>query len=742
MSRVLLRNMFQHTHSEVPISGNVIGVIGTNGSGKSNWLNSVRFALTGEIPDGYTKDELTTFSSESDGYAEVTFTHNGVTTTVHRSVGTGDTWLRSDGQSKITGIRAVNSAMYALTGLDPDVAKYAFVRQKELDSALFELPSQREKAFQRLCGLGDAQGIHDGIGQYLLNNLEAPPDYATMLAIIDVELATLRQQAAEARAAANAAPAPGSAEQASADMLFAAALRDIATALDARDRAAELLPRCEQAAARARAEEVRLGELCAKEDIGTLEAAVAGQRAAVGRIQSDRALLLARDAAERALEPVGGMRARIDALSTQLRSAETARTSTLAALSEKTGAHNTNVALLTAVRASLAVPGRLADKCPTCDQAIRDPAEVERALAAKVAAGAQELQRLHADASAAAASVARVSSELAELQRSVSTLERNAETARARAASADQAALTADDGAPLRAIAELEARRSAWLADRAAHVAAATGATNAEAQLKAAAAQHASTSMAVDVAIGRCAQMGRPVVITGVTSDMLRAGADGVIATAANVQAAAAAYATIIAHADARERALASLEASRVDVANKLAAGGNTLRVRQTLMKVREWFHYRNGPSHLATHILRLMNKDLNAMLAAMGVPFRAAAQDSSLAYKCVFTDGRAQSANGLAADKLSGGEKGMLAVAFRLAVFRMFAAKIGLLSLDEPTAYLDDANVSNFCRMLEALKTLAGDMDTQILLSTHERQCMPYLDTVVDLGRPGQQPG
>ena len=50
-------------------------------------------------------------------------------------------------------------------------------------------------------------------------------------------------------------------------------------------------------------------------------------------------------------------------------------------------------------------------------------------------------------------------------------------------------------------------------------------------------------------------------------------------------------------------------------------------------------------------------------------------------------------------------------------------------------TVYLDDANIGRFCTLLEQVKRVAATMDLQILISTHEKSVLPFLDTVIDVG-------
>lgn len=103
---------------------------------------------------------------------------------------------------------------------------------------------------------------------------------------------------------------------------------------------------------------------------------------------------------------------------------------------------------------------------------------------------------------------------------------------------------------------------------------------------------------------------------------------------------------------------------------------------------------------------------------------------------RCVFTDGRVTSEPPPEATMLSGGQKIALAVAFRFAVYTMFSGKLGLLSLDEPTAYLDDETIARFADLLGKVREIAVNSDLQVLISTHEAQLGPVFDQTVEIGR------
>ena len=105
------------------------------------------------------------------------------------------------------------------------------------------------------------------------------------------------------------------------------------------------------------------------------------------------------------------------------------------------------------------------------------------------------------------------------------------------------------------------------------------------------------------------------------------------------------------------------------------------------------------------------------------------------MGFRCVFNDGRTLPNPPPEAGMLSGGQKIALAVAFRFAVYSMFAGKLGLLSLDEPTAYLDDDTIGRFGDMLGKIRELATNMQLQVLISTHEAQLRGAFDQTVEIG-------
>jgi len=145
------------------------------------------------------------------------------------------------------------------------------------------------------------------------------------------------------------------------------------------------------------------------------------------------------------------------------------------------------------------------------------------------------------------------------------------------------------------------------------------------------------------------------------------------------------------------------------------------------LEKIRENLHRDGLPTTVAQAYLRLLEDEINETLHAFDDPFYVEADDS-LTFNVFFPDGRE-----MPAQRLSGGEKVVLALAFRLAVYSLFTDNIGLMVLDEPTSGLDERNMENLERALQNLNELCKTQGLQIVMITHEKQLAHVFDEVLN---------
>jgi DNA repair exonuclease SbcCD ATPase subunit len=88
-------------------------------------------------------------------------------------------------------------------------------------------------------------------------------------------------------------------------------------------------------------------------------------------------------------------------------------------------------------------------------------------------------------------------------------------------------------------------------------------------------------------------------------------------------------------------------------------------------------------------------------------------------------------------AQRLSIGQKTVLALAFRVAVNAMFAEEIGLLALDEPTASLDQPRIQALAPVLEKLRDLSTAKGLQCLLVTHAANLSHLFESTIELEAP-----
>lgn len=143
------------------IGQGLTAINGPNGMGKSSIVHAIVWAMYGVTPDGVRVGALRRQGSEGDGDVEVkvTFTYNGQEIIVTRALrGKNDTTIASielDGveQTNVSS-RTASQWVTQHIGLDAEAFLIAFVvRQKELDNLVKARPAERRKIIERLAGI-------------------------------------------------------------------------------------------------------------------------------------------------------------------------------------------------------------------------------------------------------------------------------------------------------------------------------------------------------------------------------------------------------------------------------------------------------------------------------------------------------------------------------------------------------------------------------------------------------------
>ena len=169
------------SHTFVP---GLTGIIGANGSGKSNILIAIRWLLTGRIASaGVKEDNVSDFAAAAGAYGELTFSHGGIRATVKRHLRPSTpTTLTIEGESQpIRGDTAATARILAILGIDADIIdSVAIVGQRDIFGFLDKLPSKRLESFQRLFRLDRADEVYATVSKRLAA-LQVP----TVLADLD-----------------------------------------------------------------------------------------------------------------------------------------------------------------------------------------------------------------------------------------------------------------------------------------------------------------------------------------------------------------------------------------------------------------------------------------------------------------------------------------------------------------------------------------------------------------------------
>jgi len=86
-------------------------------------------------------------------------------------------------------------------------------------------------------------------------------------------------------------------------------------------------------------------------------------------------------------------------------------------------------------------------------------------------------------------------------------------------------------------------------------------------------------------------------------------------------------------------------------------------------------------------------------------------------------------------ASRESGGRKAALSIVFRFAINQLFASQVGLIALDEPTAYLDQDNLGYVADIVDQMHRVKSETGLQIIMITHERSLISAFDHVEEIG-------
>jgi DNA repair exonuclease SbcCD ATPase subunit len=703
-----VRNWVHHRQRTCEFTRGLVAILGENGSGKSSLFGAIRWALTGENPNfGVKADNISQYAKPGEpSHVALEFEHNGHIARVVRHLlpEKEQSLLLVDGAEAGRGDKSVTAGIEKLLGVDAKfISRFIIVSQTEIFSFIDDNQTETDKFFQRLFNTARADKCQDVIGKSLAKL--SRPEILKPASQLTLELETAETAAQALQQQIEKLPSFE-------DFLSAQRSdQELLRQWDEREKiAAELVRLSQQEKEHAK----QLADLEAdskqqESDLDALvnvtsgqESAHAAARSALGHWASYKSVAKAKTEFRAAREELAAQRLANEAVAAVPESELEQRHGQLARLKAELKAHET-------LLSTFAADGVVC--CPTCHTPTADlQAHLTRTrdeliptVKQQITVVEQELAELQA---AAAAYVLwdKKDRELAAREQQLLAAEAKLVAVAPPESSEDELQKTVDEYAEFQRVkSELEPVVRAAREKKAKLNGLLAGVRE----------QH-----------GRLTEQIGDLAVTGADAHLARTRLENLRQRAAQrqnlEQQLAQAQMTVKTLADQldlaqqQETLLARTDAW-VDVAG---------RAREAL---------KNAPRLVAQRNLARLESAINELLLIFGVNFVVkTADDGSPNFIAEFYDGRKQPAQ-----RLSIGQKTVLALAFRVAVNAMFAEEIGLLALDEPTASLDAARIRALAPVLEKLRDLSTAKGLQCLLVTHASNLSHLFESVIELEAP-----
>jgi len=698
---VSLTNFCQHPQRSDELGPGVIGIIGPNGAGKSNYVKAILRALTGSSGNPGRKEEDVSWGQDK-GVVEVGFTVNGHSGSVRRQLASSSCLLKY-GEETVRTAREVDRKMESLIGVDKHVlTDMVFVQQGAIEGILFQRPSERAKALQNLFGTASAEALRglllDEINHTHIESRSEPIDrLEKMIGDADARLAEI-----DARIAAYPP----------ADVTNIERLRRNITEYRARLQATENLREVEKRFAASREElsgiHSQLSKQTSDRDImkRVVDDARSDYEASQKRVQAEQTFQYKLSRRAELLQEKADLEAALKQPEPQC-DVDKEKLDELRAHCEE---------LRASVNAShkiIGLAGALGSEkavCPTCDQPITE-AHVD---SHKLKLASEEPQ-------------------LGMYDKDVQTREAEIESHRvahfnwcASQYNAKKDAQRVEEG--LKALGEIKEAD----ADISKDVSLINDFQKAEKLLQ-------EAEVALSGLQARFDQLdSQQDQFMGQINDLRKQAGEEPLPDIAKLEEE-------LRSLEETREAISRLHGEKVELERNRTVNKQQLEIyhqeeaalsqlkgwRELMERVRMVLHRDQLPNIVAQAYLGALNKKLAEYLAIFESPFMAQLK-TDISIECQFPGGHIA-----AAERLSGGQKVMLGIAFRFAIYDLFAENLGFMVLDEPTVYLDTDHVESVFTLLERVKSYSATAGLQLIIPTHEARLAGVLDKVIRLGLP-----
>lgn len=697
--RVELKNIGPHRDLSVELGSGLIGIIGSNGAGKSTLVNSIYAALTNDFSRfGGTKAEVITNNTIGHSYIRLSGEHHGRAFRLTRWLRPGKNELRI-GDWEFTKANEVNEAVTSELNITKTVIdKYVFVDQWQMFSFLDETPSERAKAFQFLCGTESASQIHKVCSEYVAR--QKGTEVTDNSLELSQAIAEASQRMGDARQKGRAVE-PQLLSEPAAEQLREV-LQRAKRAAEAHTKLAELKASVQQLYARSS----KVTDLVTKYTKQQRKAKtwLHGHEEAVASARSSLKLAEMYTKAAKAQAEITANLVKVTAEMLALKAQPVDKATYLPEAERKAAQQRCNS--LRAMVESIEEAKTEGAVCKYCKQEISE--KHRKQLQKELQAHRRDLEEVQ---SALTYSI-QFDQEEQEMLREYHEKEQYLVSQQAQLELAEQFLAAHAD--------YTEPKDSQRLIDKAEAAEQVIEAAEQKLRrLRKKVNKYARTRQTLRTRIEvREAEIAAGPAEVEVTR--ARRALDASVAASKQRSESLGAYREA---KQSKQRAEAMLEQLKLRLAERV----KIQKLLETIGRAGEIFHWNQLPKAVSQANLELLISDINANLELFNNPFTVQA-DSDLTF-LVFFPGQSP----VKAWQLSGGQKVILAIAFRAALDRVFGHDVGMMFLDEPTAGLDADNINYFHDAIQQLATTVGQ-DRQLVVITHVQELGAVFDQVVEI--------
>lgn len=702
-----VKNWVHHRYRVCEFTRGLVAILGENGSGKSSLFGAIRWALTGENPNfGVKSDNISQYAKEGEAsHVSLEFEHNGhiAVVTRHLLPEKEQSVLVVDGTETARGDKAVTAGVEKLLGVDAKfISRFIIVSQTEIFSFIDDNQTDTDKFFQRLFNTAKADKCQDVIGKHLAKL--TVPELTKTSAQIRMEQRESETLLADLQAKIDKLPSfDGFLARQKAD-------QEIIQQWDKRTQYAQELSNSQnqlteyekQLAAVTESSKQHEADYAALVDLTSgKESDHAAARSALGHWKSYKSIEKAKADLQASREAMTATRLANPPPPEVSAEAIQKQQAALMVLEQQWDKYAEFVKLFSTAGVA---------ECPTC----------------------------HTSAENLAGHMTHVTEQLPEIEIKIDAA-KSVLVALQKADLARKSWEKIDQGLSAREQQLIEAEEK---------LVAVPAPDSSEDELQSTVAEYedfqrvkAEIEPLVKQAATQKAKLTGLIAGCKERAAQLQEAIDAIVATQADAHLAAARLAS------SKEQYAARQELERQHTQANFYLQGLQAQEQQAeeqerrAVKIRAWQGVaeqarealKNAPRLVAQRNLQRLESAINELLQIFGVNFLVrVAGDGTPTFIAEFFDGRKQ-----VAQRLSVGQKTVLALAFRVAVNAMFAEEIGLLALDEPTASLDAARIRALAPVLEKLRDLSTAKGLQCLLVTHASNLSHLFESVIELEAP-----